>query len=315
VTLGGGATVLVEGGEWSDALTAALGHAAPAERFSTCAPGEPVPADATVLVTLLRDDQAVRRLLGPAVDWVHVLAAGVDRFPFDALGTRRLTCSRGAAAGAIAEWVLAVMLAFEKRLPESWVDRPPPRWNSASLGALAGRTLGLIGVGAIGTAVARRALAFDMEIVACRRDSASAPVGGIELVPDAAAVLARAHHAVVAAPATAATSGIVGEVALAAARPGLHLVNVARGSLVDQGALRAALDDGRVARASLDTVEPEPLPAGHWLYSHPGVRLSPHVSWHAPDTTARTVALFVENLARYRRGEELAGAVDPGRGY
>ena len=98
-------------------------------------------------------------------------------------------------------------------------------------------------------------------------------------------------------------------------KPGAHLVNVARGSLVDQQALRAALDDGRVARASLDAVDPEPLPEGHWLYTHPSVRLSPHISWSSPSTMPRTLDLFVENLRRFRAGEVLSGLVDPLAGY
>ena len=95
----------------------------------------------------------------------------------------------------------------------------------------------------------------------------------------------------------------------------MHLVNVARGSLIDQDALLRALDDGRVARASLDVVEPEPLPAGHPFYSHPGVRLSPHISWSSPRTGARTLTLFADNLVRYRAGHELRGIVDTEAGY
>jgi phosphoglycerate dehydrogenase-like enzyme len=98
-------------------------------------------------------------------------------------------------------------------------------------------------------------------------------------------------------------------------KPGTHLVNIARGSLVDQEALRRALDDGIVARATLDTVEPEPLPAGHWLYTHPAVRLSPHISWSSPRTMGRTVELFVENLSRFRAGAALNDIVDPMAGY
>jgi phosphoglycerate dehydrogenase-like enzyme len=92
-------------------------------------------------------------------------------------------------------------------------------------------------------------------------------------------------------------------------------VNVSRGSLVDQEALREALDEGRVARASLDVCDPEPLPAGHWLYSHPRVRLSPHISWSAPGALERLFATFAENLRRYRDGRPLEGRVDLERGY
>jgi phosphoglycerate dehydrogenase-like enzyme len=95
----------------------------------------------------------------------------------------------------------------------------------------------------------------------------------------------------------------------------VHLVNIARGSLIDQDALRVALDRGWVALASLDVTEPEPLPAGHWLYTHPKVRLSPHISWSMPDASSILVATFVDNLRRYERGEPLEGVVDVAAGY
>jgi phosphoglycerate dehydrogenase-like enzyme len=120
---------------------------------------------------------------------------------------------------------------------------------------------------------------------------------------------------VVAAPATPQTLHLLDADAFAAFKPGVHLVNIARGALVDQDALRSALDDGRVARASLDVVDPEPLPAGHWLYSHPKVRLSPHISWSSPGTIERTVELFADNLRRWREGRPLHGVVDVAAGY
>jgi phosphoglycerate dehydrogenase-like enzyme len=92
-------------------------------------------------------------------------------------------------------------------------------------------------------------------------------------------------------------------------------VNIARGALVDQDAPRVALDDGTVAMASLDVCEPEPLPAGHWLYEHPGVRLSPHISWSSPEGLSLVAATFVSNLRRYVAGEPLDGLVDRTAGY
>jgi len=98
-------------------------------------------------------------------------------------------------------------------------------------------------------------------------------------------------------------------------KPGAHLVNIARGGLVDSDALMKALDDGRLARASLDVAEGEPLPAGHPLYAHPGVRLTPHLSHSSNRTANRTVEIFSENLARWRAGRPLEGVVDPAVGY
>ena len=305
-------SIVVHAQPFGEALAGGLRGLLPAEEaVVVCQERRDVPTDAQVVVTLLDDPDNVRQLLVPSVAWTHVLGAGVDGFPFDALGDRVLTCSRGAAAVAIAEWVLAVMLAFEKSLPESWIDAPPARWNTASLGTLAGRTVGLVGLGAIGAEVARRVLAFDAKVAAVRRTRAPSSVAGVELVGDLHELLARADHVVIAAPATAGTHQLMDAQAFAALKPGAHLVNVARGSLVDQSALRGALHDGRVARASLDTVTPEPLPPGHWLYEHPAVRLSPHISWSAPSTMSRTLDIFVENLRRFRQGAPLCGLVDP----
>ncbi|MGO8873466.1 MAG: NAD(P)-dependent oxidoreductase [Acidimicrobiales bacterium] len=306
-------TVAVHLGSYGDALLGALQQALPDAHL--VAAGSPEATDADVLVTLVDDAPAIAKAITPTVRWVHVLGAGADGFPFDVLGDRLLTCSRGAAAPAIAEFVLAAMLAFEKHLPESWITGPVSDGNHAQLGGLAGRTLGVVGLGAIGTEVAVRGLAFRMHVEALRRTPVPPPVDGITLSPDLPTLLGRADHLVVAAPATPATRHLLDEAAFAAVKSGVHLVNVARGTLVDQDALLRALDDGRVARATLDVVDPEPLPEGHPLYSHPSVRLSPHISWSSPQTGRRTIECFKDNLTRFRTGAELFGVVDKEAGY
>jgi phosphoglycerate dehydrogenase-like enzyme len=271
-----------------------------------------------ILVVLLDDRTGLPDLedaITPEVRWIHVLGAGVDRFPLRIVGDRELTCSRGAAAPAIAEFVLAAMLAFEKKIPEIWITEPPDHWGAVGLGGLRGRTLGLVGLGAIATEVARRALAFEMRVLSFRRTTRPSPVDGVQIVGSLAELLAASDHVVVAAPATDATRRLLDAEAFAAVKPGAHLVNVARGELVDQEALIAALDDGRVAIASLDVVDPEPLPAGHPLYAHPKVRLTPHISWSSVATIERTIGLFAENLRRYESGEPLTGIVDVEAGY
>ncbi|MEY2568184.1 MAG: hypothetical protein QOE35_2713 [Actinomycetota bacterium] len=298
-------------GKWGDGFLSFLQSAAPGERFVTWPDAEP--ADA--LVVLPDDWNEVAEALTPEVRWVHVLAAGVDKFPLDQAGDRIVTCSRGASAPAIAEFVLATMLAFEKQLPDVWASEPPEHWNLAGLGGLRGKTLGLVGVGAIGTEVARRALAFDMGVMAHRRTDAPLPLPEMRRTSSLPELLSQSDHVVVAAPATPQTHHLLDADAFAAVNPGVHLVNIARGALVDQDALRSALDDGRVARASLDVVDPEPLPAGHWLYAHPKVRLSPHISWSSPGTIERTVELFADNLRRWREGRPLHGVVDVAAGY
>ena len=305
-------TVLVENEQFGDALVVGLTSMVPGESFATVLDTEP-PAD--VLLTFAPRLEMLDRALEMGVRWVHVLATGVDKMPLDRLRACVVTCSRGASSVPIAEFVLATMLAFEKHLPQSWLHEPPDQWNIAQLGGLRGRTLGLIGVGAIGQEVARRALAFDMNVVAVRRRQGPSPIDGVTVLDSLPVLLATSDHVVVAAPATSDTRHLLGAAEFAAMKPTAHLVNVARGSLVDQDALLVALDAGQLAMASLDTVEPEPLPAGHPLFSHPRVRLSAHVSWSSPDSMPRTLELFVENLRRYRAGEPLQGIVDVDAGY
>ena len=186
---------------------------------------------------------------------------------------------------------------------------PPEHWNFQPAATLSGATLGLLGLGGIAQRVARIALAFEMRVLALRRTDAPSPVGGVELVHSFDRLTAEADHLVLAAPATERTRQVVDSSNLARAKPGLHLVNIARGSLVDQEALRRALDDGTVARASLDVTDPEPLPAGHWMYDHPKVFLTPHASWVGPPPFERAAEIFCDNLDRYLAGEPLAGEV------
>jgi phosphoglycerate dehydrogenase-like enzyme len=249
------------------------------------------------------------------VRWIHTLGTGIDRFPLDAVGERVLTCARRASAIPMAEWTLAMLLAFEKQLPGAWVSEPPEHWNMAHLGGLHGKTLGLVGLGGIGEAIAARALPFGVRLRAIRRTQRPSPLPEVEIVRDLSDLLASADHLVLATPATNATRHLIGREALSQVKPGVHLVNVARGALIDQEALREALDDGRVARASLDVADPEPLPAGHWLYTHPQVRLSPHVSWSMPGALDLILETFAENLRRYAAGETLEGVVDLAAGY
>ncbi len=277
-----------------------------------------LPADASgeVLLTQAWGSPNTHEVMKRGVRWVHAYGTGVNAFPFEALGECPLTCSRGASAIPISEWVLAVMLAAEKQLPEAWVHEPPERWSvGLQLGGLHGRTLGLLGIGGIGQAVAERALAFGMRVLAHRRTSSESPLPGVEIVRDLGELLAAADHLVVAAPATRETHHLLSREVFARVKPGVHVVNISRGELVDQEALREALDEGRVSLASLDVVVPEPLPAGHWLYTHPKVRLSAHTSWSAPGALDLLLDPFLENLRRYLDGEPLAHRVDVEQGY
>jgi phosphoglycerate dehydrogenase-like enzyme len=279
------------------------------------APPDGLRADA--LFTLPFETAHLATLLDTAgLKWVHTMATGVERFPIalvpeDVL----LSCSRGSAAIGISEWTLAMMLAFTKQLPGSWITEKPALWNTAELDGLHGRTVAILGMGSIGTEVARRCLAFGMHVRGMRRSPRPSPLDGVEIVGSAAEAVRGAHHVVIAAPATAETRHLVDANLLDEMQPGVHLVNIARGTLVDQDALRQALDRGQVARASLDTVDPEPLPKGHWLYSHPGVRLSPHISWSMPTGMDPIFETFTDNLRLLIAGQPLDNLVDRSAGY
>lgn len=246
--------------------------------------------------------------------WIQTMSAGMDAYPGWLWSGPTVSCGRGVAAVAIAEYVLAAMLAREKRLHEIAV-RAPEEWRDIALGRLEGRTLGLIGYGAIGRAVARRAAGFDMRIRAVRRGAWTEAEPFVEPCASPEALAAEADHLVVAVPTTPETRHIVGRSLLQAAKPGLHLINVGRGDLVDQDALLAALGAGRIGFATLDVTDPEPLPAGHALYDHPAVRITPHVSWSDSTFEERLVAKILANLDRYVGGQTLIDVVEPGRGY
>lgn len=285
-------------------------------------------------------DELISQCRVSGIRWVHIAGAGVGDPPPEFFEDGRvLTCSRGAFAGPIAEFTLAAMLAFEQRHPSIWVDAPPegawgfpsrppagvvadqppfpapPRWGWAPIGSLDGGTLGLIGFGGIAQRVARHAVGFGMDVIAVRRRREPSPIAGVRISESLEEVLEAADHLVVAAAGTPSTDNLLDADALRRVGPGLHLVNVARGSLIDQDALIEALDDGRVALATLDVAQPEPLPAGHPLYAHPRVNLSPHVSWCSPAGNRPVIDLFVANLRRYVADEPLTGVVDSTERY
>lgn len=295
-----------------------------AERISAAFPdvevvrirrGEPIPDEMTGDVLMAGPVATAEvAVLAPRVDWLHVVGTGVDWLPPEAFEAKKVTCARGGSALAISEFVLAAMLSFEKQLPELWARDPRHVWTPVELGTLHARQLGLIGFGGIGKAVATRALAFGMSVQAVRRHAGPIPLPGVRSA-GLESVLREADHLVLAAPDTVETHHIIRRETLEMVKRGVHLVNIARGGLVDQEALLAALDDGRVARATLDVSDPEPLPDGHWMYTHPNVRLTGHISWSSPTGMEPLVAVVLENLGRYLRGEELLGVVDRAEGY
>jgi phosphoglycerate dehydrogenase-like enzyme len=245
------------------------------------------------------------------VQWAQLIGTGLDGVPPEVRAAPFLTSARGVAAVAISEYVITAMGTFARDFPRNWLSGPPQHWFTQQAGLLAGATLGLFGFGGIAQRVARIALALDMSVVAMRRQDRPSPIDGVTITSSFSDLVSVADHLVLAAPATDDTRQVMNADTLALARKGMHLVNIARGSLVDQDALRVALDDGTVGRASLDVVTPEPLPAGHWMYDHPKVFLTPHASWAGQVQFAAATEYFCDNLERFVAGKPLEGVVGP----
>ena len=247
--------------------------------------------------------------------WIHIFGTGIDGFPLEATGDAILTSSRGASAVQVAEWAFTCILAARKNLPENWISAPSPLWSIAdNIGAVQGQTLSIFGFGSIGRELAKRALAFNMQVLTTTRHS-SVTMDGVETADSLEALFAKADHLVLAAPATTETDNIVNAKTLSYLKPEAHLVNIARGSLVDENDLKQALDDGKLARASLDAVKTEPLPADHWIYGHEKVFLSPHLAWCDMQVIDAISTSFLDNLALFAKQEPLNNVVDKEAGY
>ena len=279
-----------------------------------------LPVDADVLFVLHGegDSRAHDEGLPRPTGWpgttrlVQIASAGIDDYPAWLFDAPHVATASGTTSQPIAEYVLAAMLSHAKRLPaitlaagDAWPNRETLMANP--LGTLEGRTLALLGLGQIAQAVARLASVFGMKIIATRASATPSPDPDVTLVP-LAELVARADHLVIAAPIVDATRGLIGADLLAAMKPDAHIVNVARGAIIDTAALRTNLDSDRLW-ASLDVTDPEPLPGGHWLIGHPRARVTPHLSWSSTETTRRVFERLAENIRRLRAGEPLLGAV------
>jgi phosphoglycerate dehydrogenase-like enzyme len=246
--------------------------------------------------------------------WVYSASVGIDVYPHWLLDAPLVSCGRGIASDEIADYVIAAIYARAKNLDAVTV-RSRAQWVPAPLGRVSGTTVGIVGFGAIGSAVAHRAIVLGAQVIAARRGAAPAGVSGVQLLDNVEAVVAAADHIVVAVPATPATRHLFDAAMFARARPDVHLINVSRGSVIDQAALIAALDAGQIGFATLDVTDPEPLPEGHPLYTHDSVRLTPHVSSNYLLVRHRLFDKVSEDLGRFARGEPVQDIVEAARGY
>ena len=249
-----------------------------------------------------------------ALRWIHTFSIGVDHPAYARIVERGITLTNGAGTQSmpIAQYVFLMMLHHVKGMA-AWERAQARReWARTPSDELTGKTVALLGLGGIGAEVARLAKAFRMRVIGLRRRPE--PVEHVdELLPPGAVgeLCARADFLVNCAPLTRQTRGAIGAAELARMKPGAYLINVARGPIVDEPALVAALRKGRIAGAALDVFEVEPLPPEHPLWDLPNVIITPHTAPASPLHIQRGTELFVENLRRYARGEALLNLVDP----
>jgi phosphoglycerate dehydrogenase-like enzyme len=245
------------------------------------------------------------------LEWFHTMSAGVDDPFFQGLLDRgiRLTTSSGAQAVPIAHTVMLYLLALSRDL-RGWLDAQERReWRPRDVRDLQGRSLAVIGLGPIGLEVARLGAAFGMEVTGFRRSVRGDEPCRTEPVARLADALPTTEYLVVAAPLTDETRGLIDAAALRALPREAVIVNNARGELIDEAALIEALERGEIAGAALDVFETEPLPEASRLWSLPNVIVTPHSSGTSPGNFHRATEIFLDNLARYVRGEGLRNEV------
>jgi phosphoglycerate dehydrogenase-like enzyme len=243
----------------------------------------------------------------PGLRVVQVLSAGVDWIADRVPPGVTLCSARGARDRAMAEWVMAAILADAKGAREIAEQQGRRHWELVKLGDASNLRVLVLGFGSIGRALATMLAAFDCEVVGVARRARD----GIHGTDELPALLPEADVVVNLLPLTEATHGAIGAHELAAMRDGALYVNAGRGATTDTGALVDALGTGRI-RAVLDVVDPEPLPADHPLWTAPGVMISPHSAGDTPAADRAAWALAAAQLRRYAAGEELENVVSDG---
>jgi phosphoglycerate dehydrogenase-like enzyme len=259
------------------------------------------------------------------LQWIQWLGAGVERCVQQPIIRERrplITNLQRAAGASMAEHVMAMMLMLSRHLDAFFIEQQHARWGSASgdmpkLEDLEGKTILIVGLGGIGTEVAKRAHAFGMRVIATRASGRTGPdyVSYVGLPEELLTLSKQADYIVNCAPLTPATERIFDAPFFATMKPTAYFVSVGRGKSTVTADLVAALKERRIAGAALDVTEPEPLPADSPLWSLPNVIITPHVSGDTPVADEVRIAIVRENLRRYVAGEPMLSVVDIERGY
>ena len=260
----------------------------------------------------------------PKMIWVQIFSAGAERcLVVDQIRSEQviLTNMQKMSSPVIAEHVIAMTLALARGLPQFSKTMPQGKWlrgpgMTDGMQSIAGKTMLVVGLGGIGTEVARRAAALDMRVIGTRRSSRDGPdfVDYVGLSEELHELAEQADFIVNALPLTPETTGLFDQHFFAAAKRGTHFINVGRGRTVVTDDLVAALREGQVAGAGLDVTDPEPLPGDHSLWQFDNVIITPHVASRGANRV-RHKLLMIENLRRFVAGDALLNVVDPNLGY
>ncbi len=263
--------------------------------------------------------------LAPRVRWIQGTSAGIGatmaRYRYcERMPECVFTTASGVHAIPLAEFCMMAMLAHSRNLFLMLRDQAERRWERFAASDLTGRTLGIVGMGTIGTELARRAQHIGMHVIGVKRRPEGHRPDDLHVAElfgpgDLARVLPRLDYLVLAAPETPDTKHMIAQHELGLLPRGSMLINVGRGSLVDEPALVAALQSGRLAAAALDVFEEEPLPASSPLWALPNVIVSPHSASTSDRENGRITDIFCDNLDRFLRGAPLRNVYDPARGY
>jgi phosphoglycerate dehydrogenase-like enzyme len=252
----------------------------------------------------------------PTVKWVSIGGSGTDHLGRWDPTRVTVTNSAGVAAGMLAEYALGAMLSFSLDLRGFERRQRARQWGGGRVEPIEGKTVLIVGLGKTGEAVARRAQAMGMRTLGVRARPKPTPcldeVHGVDAL---LTLIGRADFIVCCVPLLATTRGLLGEAAFAAMKPSAVLIDISRGGVVEEAALLAALDSGRIKGAVLDVFATEPLPAEHPLWGYDNVVITPHCAAVYDGWDIKSVRMFADNLKRYRSGEPLENTVNPERGY
>jgi phosphoglycerate dehydrogenase-like enzyme len=267
-------------------------------------------ADVVSVSMLWRNDLIAR---APKLRFIQSISAGTDQYSREALKRAgiRLASAQGVNAGAVAEHAMSLILALARQLHVARDNQAKRHWRgmiselSRREDELGGKTLLIVGLGRIGSRLARLARAFGMRVIGTKRDPASGGADADEVHPHGALrdVIPRADFVALTCPLTRETEGLVNAQALGLMKPSAFLINVARGKVVDEPALIAALGEGRIAGAGLDCAAEEPLPQTSPLWTLPNVLITPHTAGETRRYEDNVIDILLENLDRLSRGD------------